>query len=384
MKNIIIAFLFIIVFMNPADAVTDRPYTYLNSPLLLEQPSRSEFTFGVFGDFRPSRRDMPYPSPYWQILEEMAMIGPSFVVSLGDAYFGYGGSFQRFRNEVDYFLSTIKPLAVPFFHVIGNHEVTDDRERDEYVKRHFGNSYGSFDSGVSHFVVLDTEEKGSEGTIAGEQLKWLEKDLDANVEAQNIFIFLHRPLFSKIDPDGSKGASSKDKAGRDALHSIFVKHHVKAVFAGHEHLFSDMVRDGIRYLIAGGGGAPLYSSPQDSGFFHYLLVTVADGDIRIDVISPYSIHVRTLYNNFGIEPRAELELANNSNTDIHMSSIAVKMPRSGTYHAKAVSISSRGEIKDYEVLINSVKDNGDGTSTLGIGTLLPRNGVLRITVEADF
>ena len=93
------------------------------------------------------------------------MIGPSFVVSLGDAYFGYGGSFQRFRNEVDYFLSSIKPLTMPFFHVIGNHEVTDDRERDDYAKRRFGNSYGSFDFSGSHFVALDTEEKGHEGDI---------------------------------------------------------------------------------------------------------------------------------------------------------------------------------------------------------------------------
>jgi hypothetical protein len=78
-------------------------------------------------------------------------------------------------------------------------------------------------------VALDTEEKGWEGTISGDQLNWLENDLNANVTAQNIFIFLHRPLFSKIDADLSKGKSFKDKAGKDALHKLFVKHKVKAV-----------------------------------------------------------------------------------------------------------------------------------------------------------
>jgi hypothetical protein len=111
---------------------------------------------------------------------------------------------------------------------------------------------------------------------------------------------------------------------------------------------------------------------------------VEGGDIRIDVLSSYSIQVRPLFNNYGIEPKAEIELANSSNTDIHMSSIPVGMPRTGTYCIKAVSISSRGEIKDYEARINAVKENADGTSTLRIGTLLPRNGVLRITVEANF
>jgi hypothetical protein len=195
---------------------------------------------------------------------------------------------------------------------------------------------------------------------------------------------LHRPLFSKVDADLSKGKSFKDKAGRDALHKLFVKYKVKAVFAAHEHLFSDTVKDGVRYLITGGGGAPLYSSPQDSGFYHYVLVSVAGGDIRIDVISLYSIQVRPLFNNYGIEPKAEIELANSSNTDIHMRSIPIGMPRTGTYHVKAVSISPRGEINDYDARINAVKDNGDGSSTLRIGTLLPRNGVLRISIEANF
>jgi len=204
-ENSIIVFVFMFLFGGHAGAATDRPFASLNSSPVLEKPSNPEFAFGVFGDFRPSRRDMPYPPPYGQILDEMAMIGPSFVVSLGDAYYGYGGSFQRFRNEVDYFLSTMKPLAVPFFHIIGNHEVTDDRERDYYIKRRSGNSYGSFYLGGSHFVALDTEEKRWEGTISGDQLNWLENDLDANVTAQNISIFLHRPLFSKIDADLSKG-----------------------------------------------------------------------------------------------------------------------------------------------------------------------------------
>jgi hypothetical protein len=168
MKNSIIVVLFVFLFGNLAGAVTDRPYASLNNALILEQPLAADFTFGVFGDFRPSRRAMPYPSPYWRILNDMDMINPSFVVSLGDVYYGYGGSFQRFRNEVDYFISTIKPLDFPFFNVIGNHEVTDDRERDDYVKNRFGKSYGSFGFGGSHFVALDTEEKGREGTISGD------------------------------------------------------------------------------------------------------------------------------------------------------------------------------------------------------------------------
>ncbi len=67
------------------------------------------------------------------------------------------GSFQTVKNEVDYFLNTIAPLAAPFPHVIGNHEATGDREQDNHAKHSSGNVYGAFDFRVSHFVALDTE-----------------------------------------------------------------------------------------------------------------------------------------------------------------------------------------------------------------------------------
>ncbi len=382
MKKIIVLLAFFFLSAGIAGAVTDSPYPSINNKQTIESGD-NEFTFGVFGDFRPLRRDKPYASAYLRMIDELSMIGPSFVVSLGDAYYGYGGSFQKFRNEVDYFLSTVKPLGVPFYHVIGNHEVTDDPQRDAYIKRLFGKAYGSLDFGGSHFVMLDSEEKGHEGTISGDQLRWLEKDLSTNDKALNIFVFLHRPLFSVIDPGLSRGKSFADKGNRDALHALFVGHKVKAVFAAHEHLFGDITKDGVRYIISGGGGAPLYKSPQDSGFFHYLLVRVQGGDVRIDVISPSALELRTLYNNYGFDPRAEVELANTSNKGIQMNAVPVLMPRAepSTYRVRAVSISSRGEIKEQSAKINTVRDNGDGSSTLSIGTFLPSNGLLRITVQ---
>ena len=163
---------------------------------------------------------------------------------------------------------------------------------------------------VSSWIVM----KRGEGAISGDQLRLLEKDMAANDRARNIFVFLRRPLFSKIDPEFLKGKSFKDRAGRDALHALFVRNKVKAVVVAHEHLFSDITNDGVRYIISGGGGAPLYSTPQDAGFFHYMLVSVKDCDVKIDVISPYAIQIRTLFNNYGLEPRAGIEVVNTSNT----------------------------------------------------------------------
>lgn len=365
-------------------AVSDKPFTHLN-PAALIQPSTGEFTFAVFGDFRPSRRDRPYSEAFLKMLDEMNMISPSFILSVGDAYYGYGGSFQRFKNEIDYFLSRIKSLDTPFFNVIGNHEAGGALERENYIKDRFRNLYGSFDYGNSHFILLDTDEAGREGTIQGEQLKWLEKDIEANKNAENIFVLMHRPLFSALDGELNKGKSFKDKSNRDNLHRLFKKYGVRAVFAGHEHLFSETVKDGIKYFITGGGGSPLDQSPSKGGFFHYLIVKVKDRDMVIDVIAPYNLHVRNISGNDGFEQKAEIEVSNTSHTDIYIRNLALKMPRADAdkYKAKAFSISSRGQTKEHQAKISGLKDNGDGTVTVNIETHLQKNELVRIVLETD-
>ncbi|MFN3480394.1 MAG: metallophosphoesterase family protein, partial [Thermodesulfovibrionales bacterium] len=233
-------------------AVTDRPLRVINDVQLAGTDSK-EFSFIVFGDFRTSRRDRPYHDALLMIMKEIEMVNPDFAVSTGDAYYGYGGSFQRFKNEIEYFEAISRKLSVPFFNVIGNHEVAGGGKREDYIKERFGNLYGSFDYGNSHFIVLNTEEKGKEGKIMGEQLKWLKKDLESNKNVTNIFVFMHRPMFSIIDPDLVFGKSFRDKENRDYLHSLFREFKVKAVISGHEHLYSETIKDGIRYIITGGG-----------------------------------------------------------------------------------------------------------------------------------
>jgi len=379
-----IAIILLLALSGISYAVTDRPFTHLN-PSAQVQTSAGEFTFAVFGDFRPSRRDRPYSEAFLKMLDEMDLISPSFILSLGDAYYGYGGSLQRFRNGLDYFLSRIKPLDTPFFNVIGNHEVGGSVERENYIKERFGNLYGSLDYANSHFIMLDTDETGKEGTIQGEQLVWLEKDLASNKDAENIFVFMHRPLFSGIDGDLNKGKSFKSKSNKDSLHNLFKKYGVKAVFAGHEHLFNETVKDGIRYFITGGGGSPLDQSPEKGGFLHYLIVGIKDKAMSIDVITPYNLHVRNISGNDGFEQRAEIEVSNTSHSDMYLKNIVLKMPRTDgdKFKVTASSISSKGQIKEHQAKISRIKDNGDGTVKVSIETHLQKNGLVRIILEAD-
>ena len=378
------SFLFAVIFIllaGAAYAVTDMPFPNLSRADLV-QPGQGEFTFAVLGDFRPARRDIPYPEAFTRMLDEVRTIHPSLVLSVGDAYYGYGGSFQRFQNEVARFLSLVRTTDVPFYNAIGNHEVTDDPAREAYVKQVYGRLYGSFDAGPTHFIALDTEEKGQVGTISGPQLAWLKKDLDANKNAGCIFVFLHRPLFSVEKPEG---LAFKDAANRDALHELFRQYKVKAVFAGHEHLFDDRVKDGVRYMILGGGGAPLSKSAGQGGFYQYAVVSVNGKNTTIDVISPEALETRRISGNDGFEPRAELEVVNISHVNLAVGNLLFDMPstREDGYRVRAVNIDNYGKQVDHAARIRQVRDNGDGTASILVSTVIPGNGYLRVTVEAD-
>lgn len=280
MKRIIIG-LAIIFHAAAAFGVTDRPFRSLNR----QQAPAVSFNFSVVGDFRPAKWGMAYPEVFRQELASIEKQGSAFLVSTGDAYFGYGGTMTDFQREVDGLLAIAAEAKMPFFNVIGNHDVADEKAREAYVKEKVGALFGAMDYAGSHFVFLDTDEVGKRGSITGDQLRWLEKDLEENRQAENIFVFMHRPLFSVEDPELARGRAFADRANRDYLHRLFVRHGVRAVFAGHEHLYDRKVKDGVTYYITGGGGAPL-SSMSAAAFFHFLLVRVKGKEIQVQVLAP--------------------------------------------------------------------------------------------------
>jgi hypothetical protein len=86
--------------------------------------------------------------------------------------------------------------------------------------------------------------------------------------------------------DSLKLGKGMDKypSDRDALHRIFLKAKVKAVFAADDHRYDRREKDGILYLITGGGGAPIYALKDRGGYFHYLWISVQKGRVEGEVV----------------------------------------------------------------------------------------------------
>ncbi|MGC1454475.1 MAG: metallophosphoesterase [Nitrospirota bacterium] len=267
-KNILSVLLLIILAVSPLFAAQDQQ---IAQKLAVLEQIQGKFTFVVFGDNR-SGDDI-----YRKIVSLAMERKPDFIINTGDMIAKPGN-----KNDWANFWALSKPITVPYFLTVGNH---DANPKIPFSEKTFkaqvdlpGNElYYSFVAGNSLFIVLDSYMDDQEKRITGEQFKWLETVL-ANSAQKHKFVFLHHPLYTDLGK-GHHAHDSLDRypESRDRIESLFAKFKVDAVFAGHEHYYQRRMVDGIVHIITGGGGAPVYDKEENGGFYHFVHVTV-DGD----------------------------------------------------------------------------------------------------------
>lgn len=243
------------------------------------------FVFVVIGDSRPNSPSQPQVGVYKRMLKDIDALSPAFVMHTGDAIYG-SADLERVRRQYDEFQEVTRSrLRAKVYLTIGNHEIQRKKANQQLFERELGGLYYSFDHGGSHFILLNSEIVGQKDRITGEQLEWLKQDLRKARAARHKFVFIHSPLYPV---DGHMGSClDKHPRDRDALHQLFRRNRVDTVFTGHEHLFHERTKNGVRYIITGGGGAPLYPSFYGTGdFYHYVVVSVRGDKVEMKVVRP--------------------------------------------------------------------------------------------------
>ena len=248
--------------------------------LLISCTSQQEkpFTFVVIGDHRPADATLQPPPVFMQELKSIKKLKPAFIVDTGDLIFGVSTEKEVIERQYQDLFKVLSQFNIPIYPTVGNHDVANGN-LPYYIQNFHRPTFYSFDYQNSHFIVLSTEEEGEKDSIEGKQLAWLKEDLNRAQKATNIFIFMHRPMFAKLTHINSRYRGFSPSR-REELHRLFLQHPVKIVFAGHEHVYSKVLRDGIWYINSSGGGAPLYMPPEEGGFYHYVVVTVNVGPVK--------------------------------------------------------------------------------------------------------
>lgn len=229
------------------------------------------FDFAVIGDAEPgrfwfSRGLFGRPGVFARLLRAADAAGPDFIFQMGDMV--SRGTVERFREFVWGLIEA--RLRAPYLTAIGNHDrhkphgITHDR----VYRAVMGATDYVFDRGGWRFVVVDS----SAGRVTKPQLDWLESQLDPDVPT---VVFTHMPpapLGHWTDWGALKGAGGF-KEGSARFVALMEKYKVKRVYMGHIHALDAHERNGVRYVLTGGGGSPLFPGPGRK-LHHWLSVSV--------------------------------------------------------------------------------------------------------------
>ncbi|VBB45881.1 conserved hypothetical protein [uncultured Paludibacter sp.] len=163
---------------------------------------------------------------------------PVHAISAGDLVFDKLPYFQDYKN-------VLKGLNIPFYQVIGNHDM-DYNERsnelsDKSYSLSFGPSHYSFNVGNIHYVVLkDVFYYGFTyryiGYIDEAQLLWLEKDLEFVKPGSTVVLTVHIPTTygETKEPLNYNYSMSNQVMNKKALFNI-LKPYNTHILAGHSH-----------------------------------------------------------------------------------------------------------------------------------------------------
>lgn len=319
--------------------VTDDGDTlhFEGSALTQREPEES-FSFAMLSDTHIGAyleySNQGYPDTLEAIAAEVGQAAPDFMLNLGDMLdfhqFGFnaappsgevtGLAYQNYRK-------LLGDLAghVGHFPVIGNwdgeagsysaEQIEWSREqRQLYVPAPEpgtypegggpGADYYAFTWGDALFVVLNVmsyttaehllnaDEVPDDWTLGADQLAWLESTL-AGATSKWRFLFIHHTVGGAAGDAANsaygRGGGQAAYVGEQAtVHELMLEHGVQVFFYGHDHVFADMVVDGIHYSMPGSAGAPWKFTEAETGYTEFW---DESGWGLVDV-SPDAVHVQ--------------------------------------------------------------------------------------------
>ena len=197
-----------------------------------EEPGKFRAIF--FGDPQPrNQKEIDYIAN--DVVAELAGTDAKFGVTLGDIMFDNLDLFGSLNGS-------IALIGIPWFNVIGNHdlnfEARVDHLSDETFERVYGPPYFSFDYGEVHFIVLDNvdwfhDDERKRNTYRGgfgeRQLAFLRNDLKRVPEKKLVVLMMHIPL-----------TGTKD---RQALYRLIEHRPHTLSISGHTHRQTHMFID---------------------------------------------------------------------------------------------------------------------------------------------
>jgi hypothetical protein len=166
------------------------------------------------------------------------------------------GDFVQDKFDLlDGYTKAISKTSIPYFQLIGNHDMnyearTDDNSANKF-KSLFGPTYYSFNRGKIHYIMLDDvffigKDQSYIGYLTEDTLQWMEKDLQFVKPGSTLIVSLHIPT-NTADKDRYK-LKKENIAGvlsnREHLYSLLKSYKVHFM-SGHTHWNENWEKDNM-------------------------------------------------------------------------------------------------------------------------------------------
>jgi len=253
-----------------------------------------DFTFAIISDLAGGERENIYSTA----VSQLNRLDPTFVLSVGDLIDGGTEDTLQLEKEWNWFSLRASRLNMPFFHLGGNHDLTNPIMR-KYWKERFGPRYYHFVYENVLFLMMDSEDYEEQrmleiynaraealkiirgeiegvyeeseyyhmqerriGGMSNDQFKYYRSVLEKYQDVKWTFLFMHKPLWMRED---DKGLGKLESLLADRPYSVF---------NGHFHSLSHRERQGRDYTILGTTGGS-QNSADSMSFDHVTLVRMA-------------------------------------------------------------------------------------------------------------
>lgn len=266
------------------------PRNLLMAERIERTPVTEPVRFAVAGD------SGAWPDPtadgiFAQLVSQIAALDPppAFFANLGD--FAGPGTPERHER----YLRLVEPLPFPDVCVVGNHDLDDESGPETFAGVH-GPANFTFAHGHVRFAAIHAAAE-TEGPRE-EDLGFLDRALASAAEPNRV-VLMHMPphLDGRFAPHEDWGFRRREPEFLALLRA----HGVGVVCCAHGLAFDEHDRDGVRFVVSGGGGSGLCSHfrgvctegpgrPEERGaLFHAVELAVSEsGEVSTRVIQAFA------------------------------------------------------------------------------------------------
>jgi Calcineurin-like phosphoesterase len=253
-----------------------NPWTHLR---LNNNPE--DFQFVIVSDRTGGHREKVFS----RAVEQINLLQPEFVLSVGDLIEGYTTDREKVLQEWKEFQGFAARLQMPFFYVPGNHDVTNVAQEKIWEEK-FGRRYYHFVYKDVLFLILNSDDPPGSSGLSEAQVKWAKQVLAEKADVRWTIVAMHKPIWTGNIEKNRWGEMEAALAGRNYT-----------VFVGHVHRYVKFIRNGMNYYqLATTGGDSRLRGLRYGEFDHLAWVTMKKSgpviaNIMLDGILPENLSV---------------------------------------------------------------------------------------------